>query len=868
MTDTLPDNTGYVAAAYLVFFALVLIYVVIMATKLARFERELSELDELADRIAGARGRPRGGALALTELLALGISHNTAPVALRERLALTDKAGRRFLQGARRLRRDRRGRRDLDLQPHRDLPRHARPGACRDRAAGPAGAPRRDPPDRAGRDRLLPAQLRRGPPALPRDRGPRLDDRRRGRGPGPGQARLRGRARCGHHRADDEPPVRRRSAGRQARALGDRDQPRARERVDGRRRPRSRRRRRPRLAVGRHYRRRRDRRADRAGAGQPGRAHGLRRQPPCRSRPLAGRALRRARSARWTRCRRGWRRPTSSSPRPRRRTRSSRPTSLEVVMRSREGRPLVFIDIAVPRDIDHACGALDGVSVYDMDDLQALVTRNLRVREAERAKAEAVVEEEIQRFARWLGAARRHADDHRAARARRRDRRPGAGRERRALGVGLAARPRPHRGRRAGGHAAAAARADDPPEGERARPPAGRCASCSGSTTRRSRRGPPSADVRPLKPPGVRIGTRGSALALAQARQVAALLGGEHEIVEVVTSGDRGEVASDKERWVRELDRALLDGTIDCAVHSAKDVPASLPDGVVIAAVPARADPRDALCGAGVAGRVAARRPRGHVLPAAHGATARAARTTSRSLELRGNVDTRLRKLGCRRLRRDRARRCRTAATGTRAATVWALRNWCPPPGRAAWQWRRRRRSEQLVACDRPTCPRRVRSLAERALVRGLEARLPHTGRRARAAEQWRSDAPRVRRRARRERVGARRAGRRRRRGARCARRRAAAERRRARGSRVTAYPGRRGPRRSRPAHGAGARAHRSGRRHPPRPPDPGRGARGRPPRRRDRRRRQGRRRRAGATGGDDAPAGRARARRAAPWCG
>jgi hypothetical protein len=51
MTNALPDNTGYVAAAYLVFFALVLIYVVIMATKLARFERELSELDELADRI-------------------------------------------------------------------------------------------------------------------------------------------------------------------------------------------------------------------------------------------------------------------------------------------------------------------------------------------------------------------------------------------------------------------------------------------------------------------------------------------------------------------------------------------------------------------------------------------------------------------------------------------------------------------------------------------------------------------------------------------------------------------------------------------------------------------------------------------------
>jgi hypothetical protein len=49
VTDTLPDNTGYVAAAYLVFFALVLIYVVIMSAKLSRFERELSELNELAD---------------------------------------------------------------------------------------------------------------------------------------------------------------------------------------------------------------------------------------------------------------------------------------------------------------------------------------------------------------------------------------------------------------------------------------------------------------------------------------------------------------------------------------------------------------------------------------------------------------------------------------------------------------------------------------------------------------------------------------------------------------------------------------------------------------------------------------------------
>jgi CcmD family protein len=57
VTDTLPDNTGYVAAAYLVFFALVLIYVVIMSAKLSRFERELSELEELADEHSEERER-------------------------------------------------------------------------------------------------------------------------------------------------------------------------------------------------------------------------------------------------------------------------------------------------------------------------------------------------------------------------------------------------------------------------------------------------------------------------------------------------------------------------------------------------------------------------------------------------------------------------------------------------------------------------------------------------------------------------------------------------------------------------------------------------------------------------------------------
>ena len=71
----------------------------------------------------------------------------------------------------------------------------------------------------------------------------------------------------------------------------------------------------------------------------------------------------------------------------------------------------------------------------------------------------------------------------------------------------------------------------------------------------------------------MRIGTRGSALALAQARLVAALLPGEAEIVPITTSGDRS-ASGDKARFVKEIEEALLAGEVDLAVHSAKDVPA------------------------------------------------------------------------------------------------------------------------------------------------------------------------------------------------------------------------------------------------------------------------------------------------------
>jgi len=142
----------------------------------------------------------------------------------------------------------------------------------------------------------------------------------------------------------------------------------------------------------------------------------------------------------------------------------------------------------------------------------------------------------------------------------------------------------------------------------------------------------------------MRLGTRGSALALVQARWVAERLDGPVELVEVTTTGDGDRAARDKEKWVRELDRALLDGEIDLAVHSAKDVPGHLADGVVIAGVPPRADARDALCGAASLDDL----PAGAVVGTSsvrRAAQLHALREDLVVRELRGNVDTRLRRL-------------------------------------------------------------------------------------------------------------------------------------------------------------------------------------------------------------------------------
>jgi hydroxymethylbilane synthase len=142
----------------------------------------------------------------------------------------------------------------------------------------------------------------------------------------------------------------------------------------------------------------------------------------------------------------------------------------------------------------------------------------------------------------------------------------------------------------------------------------------------------------------LRLGTRGSALALAQATWVAERLAGDVELVEITTSGDRGGGPGDKSRFVKEIEEALLREEIDLAVHSAKDVPGVLPDGLSIVGVPERADARDALCGAASLDEL----PEGAVVGTGslrRRAQLAALRPDLEVRDLRGNVDTRLRKL-------------------------------------------------------------------------------------------------------------------------------------------------------------------------------------------------------------------------------
>jgi len=224
----------------------------------------------------------------------------------------------------------------------------------------------------------------------------------------------------------------------------------------------------------------------------------------------------------------------------------------------------------------------------------------------------------------------------------------------------------------------------------------------------------------------MRLGTRRSALALAQAEMVASLLGGA-ELVPLATGGDAGAGAEDKSRWVDGLERALLDGEIDLAVHSAKDLPGELAPGLELLGAPARAGAEDALCGAE---GLAALPPGARVGTSSlrRVAQLRSARPDLDVVPLRGNVDTRLAKLAAPGEDLDaivlaRAGLQRLGREGE-ATSLLDAAHFVPAPGQGALALEGRAGDEAAAAAaaqisDAPTL---AALLAERALARRLGA--------------------------------------------------------------------------------------------------------------------------------------------------
>jgi hydroxymethylbilane synthase len=226
----------------------------------------------------------------------------------------------------------------------------------------------------------------------------------------------------------------------------------------------------------------------------------------------------------------------------------------------------------------------------------------------------------------------------------------------------------------------------------------------------------------------LRLGTRGSALALAQAKLVAKALGGA-KVVPIKTAGDQGSrerTGGDKARFVREIERALLDGEVDLGVHSAKDLPTDLPDDLEISGVPEREQAADAYVGqAGSLDEV----PQGARIGTSslrRKAQLLALRPDLEILDLRGNVDTRLG-----RLQADDFDGLVLAAAGLRRldrvgeiAFTLDPDQLTPAPGQGALAIETRRSDEHACAVAESITDRGALGTlaAERSLVAALEA--------------------------------------------------------------------------------------------------------------------------------------------------
>jgi hydroxymethylbilane synthase len=224
----------------------------------------------------------------------------------------------------------------------------------------------------------------------------------------------------------------------------------------------------------------------------------------------------------------------------------------------------------------------------------------------------------------------------------------------------------------------------------------------------------------------IRVGSRGSRLALTQAELAASRLrapGIEIALVPITTAGDRdrtkpfGEIGS-RGVFVKELEEALLDNRVDVAVHSAKDMTSSDPAGLVVGAYLERDDPRDALCGAdavrpGMRLGTASVRRRAQLL----------ALEPTLSIEpLRGNIETRLRKRGERGLDAVVLAACGLDRLGLEReiGRRFDPEEVLPEAGQGALALQVRAGEEQLVAAAEHVETRR-RVEAERAVVAAVD---------------------------------------------------------------------------------------------------------------------------------------------------
>jgi hydroxymethylbilane synthase len=225
------------------------------------------------------------------------------------------------------------------------------------------------------------------------------------------------------------------------------------------------------------------------------------------------------------------------------------------------------------------------------------------------------------------------------------------------------------------------------------------------------------------------IGSRGSQLALWQARHVAERLeamGVESRIEIVRTTGDHLQTASlaqagGKGLFTKEIEEALLDGAIDLAVHSLKDLPTDMPPGLEIAAIPQREDARDA-----IAGMRLDELPQGARVGTSSGRRAAQLRLLRPDLQLepiRGNVDTRLRKL-----REGQYDAIVLAAAGLlrlglagEVAEIFSPEQICPAPGQGALAIETRERDAAFDICAALNHEPSAQAVAcERAVLAGL----------------------------------------------------------------------------------------------------------------------------------------------------